>query len=115
MLMPEQLPFTAKDEIDNAWVNLLAVRERLWGLGIPPYTIKAQNWLESFEQMLSNTPEDNKKIQLLKDMAKHFASLSDDDLESKLGGELLPEFLESLSDWELVHLFWSVRNKTPWE
>jgi hypothetical protein len=55
--------------------------------------------------MLSNTPEDNKKIQLLKDMAKHFASLSDDDLESKLGGELLPEFLESLSDWELVHLF----------
>ena len=55
--------------------------------------------------MLSNTSEDNKKIQLLKDMAKHFASLSDDDLELKLGGELLPEFLESLSDRELVHLF----------
>jgi|SaaInlStandDraft_3_1057020.scaffolds.fasta_scaffold426008_1 hypothetical protein len=55
--------------------------------------------------MLSNTPDDNMKIKILNDIEKYFASLSDDDLELKLGGELLPEFLESLSDWELVHLF----------
>lgn len=112
--MPEQRPFTTKDEIDNAWVNLLAVRERLWGLGIPPYTIKAQNWLEYFEKKLSNTPDDNMKIKILNDKTKCFEDLSDEDLKSKMGGELLPEFLDSLSDWELVHLFWSVKNKTPW-
>ena len=115
MLMPEQQPFTTKDEIDNAWVQLLEIRERLWGLGIPPYTIKQQQWLENFGRMLSNTPDDNMKIKILNDMEKYFASFSDDELKSKMGGELLPEFLDSLSDWEMVHLYWSVKNRTSWE
>jgi hypothetical protein len=55
--------------------------------------------------MLSNTPDDYKKIQILKGMKKHFTSFTDEDLKSKMGGELLPEFLDSLGDWELVHLF----------
>jgi hypothetical protein len=55
--------------------------------------------------MLSNTPDDNMKIKILNDMEKYFASFSDDELKSKMGGELLPEFLDSLSDWEMVHLY----------
>jgi hypothetical protein len=55
--------------------------------------------------MLSNTTDDNMKIRILLDKEKYFASLSDNDLKFKMGGELLPEFLDSLSDWELVHLF----------
>jgi len=45
------------------------------------------------------------KIKILNDKTKCFEDLSDEDLKSKMGGELLPEFLDSLSDWELVHLF----------
>ena len=55
--------------------------------------------------MLSNTPNDEMKVKILNDMEKYFAFLSDKELKSTMGGELLPEFLDSLSDWELVHLF----------
>ena len=53
------------------------------------------------------------KLKILIDMKNYFESLTDEELISLMGGELLPEFIDKLTLKEIMCLFYSIREKTP--
>jgi len=63
--------------------------------------------------MLSKTNSEM-KLKILIDMKNYFESLTDEELISLMGGELLPEFIDKLTLKEIMCLFYSIREKTPW-
>jgi|SaaInlStandDraft_4_1057021.scaffolds.fasta_scaffold186648_1 hypothetical protein len=62
--------------------------------------------------MLSKTNSEM-KLKILIDMKNYFESLTDEELISLMGGELLPEFIDKLTLKEIMCLFYSIREKTP--
>ncbi len=64
--------------------------------------------------MLSNAKDDKHRLSLLIEMRTYLENLTDDELISYMGGELLPEFIDNLSLKETMELFYCIRDRTPY-